>query len=80
MAQIRRAAVIFQKTLLFSINQPALQSSSQDILQKIPQIILKSTRGPERMASGFFFKKTLIFVENQPALYKPSHHFLRKPP
>ena len=47
----------FKKTLLFFENQSVLQSPSQDILQKTPQIILKSTRGPERMAAGFFFQK-----------------------
>ena len=47
----------FEKTLLFFGNQPRSPSPSQDILQKIPRIILKSTRSPERMASGFFFQK-----------------------
>ena len=79
-AQIGRAAVIFRKNPSLFVDQPAIQSLSQDILQETPQIFLKSTRSPERMPSGFFCKKTLTFSENRPVLHKLSHHFLRKPP
>jgi len=70
----------FKKTLLFSGNQPALQSPSQDIFKKHLRLFWNQPAVQNGWLPVFFFKKTLIFVENQPALHKPSHYFLRKPP
>ena len=61
-AQIRRAAVIFQKKpFFFSEINPRSRVPLRIFCKKTLQIILKSTRGPERMASGFFFQKNPYF-------------------
>jgi len=55
-----------EKPLSVFGNQPALQTSSQNFLQKTPYVISKSTRSSERMRTGLFAKKTSTLSKFNP--------------
>ena len=69
----------YEKTLSVFENQPALQTSSQNFLQKTPRIISKSTLSPDRMGTVLFAKKTSTLSKIN-SRSPDTHRFLRKHP
>ena len=79
-AQIRRAAVIFQKNPSFFRKSTRAPDSLSGYFAKNSSDYSKIN--PQSRTDGFriFCKKTLTFFENQPVLHETSQLFLRKPP